>query len=87
MDRTDADRLEARLEKLDDKLASMERSLASIDKTLTLNTEHLAEHIRRTNKLEKELVPVVKHVEQMRGAAKLISMLALIATVLTLFFI
>lgn len=68
--------------KSDARLDAIERSIASIDKTLAVNTEHLAEHMRRTQIIENELDPVVKHVQQMRGAGKLLALLALIATVI-----
>ncbi len=66
---------------VEQKLAEIERTLHQIDKTLLLNTEHLAEHMRRTAIIEKELQPVVKHVQQMQGAAKLLGVLALLATI------
>lgn len=69
------------------RLNQIEQTLHSIDKTLTVNTEHLAEHMRRTATIEKELAPVVKHVEQMRGASKLLAALALIATIASAFII
>lgn len=68
---------------VEQKLAQIERSIAAIDKTLAINTEHLKEHMRRTAIIEKEMQPVVKHVEQMRGAAKLLGIMALIATIAT----
>jgi len=65
----------------DSRLRQIEKAIFSIDKTLAVNTEHLAEHIRRTRLLEEELKPISKHVQQMQGAGKLIALLALIATV------
>jgi hypothetical protein len=62
-------------------LQSINQKLHEIDKTLLVNTEHLAEHMRRTEIIETELRPVVKHVDQMRGAAKLLAILATIATI------
>lgn len=69
------------------RLDEIERTLHAIDKTLAVNTEHLAEHMRRTAIIEKELQPVVKHVEQMRGAAKLLALLALLATIATAYLV
>jgi hypothetical protein len=66
----------------DTKLDRINERLHSIDKTLALNTQQLAEHMRRTALLEKEMQPVSKHVQQMQGAAKLLGILALIATVI-----
>lgn len=66
---------------LETRLTAVENTLHSIDKTLAINTEHLAVHIKRTAILEQELRPVSKHVQQMQGAAKLLGILALIATI------
>lgn len=68
-------------ETIEARLSEIERTLHEIDKTLALNTQHLGEHMRRTELLEKDVRPVVKHVEQMRGAGKLLGILALIATI------
>lgn len=65
------------------RLDRIESSIHSIDKTLAINTEHLSEHMRRTALIEHELRPVVKHVEQMRGAVKLLGVLALLATIVS----
>jgi len=70
-------------QKLDARLDEIERTLHAIDKTLAINTEHLADHIRRTAILETELKPIAKHVEQMRGAGKLLAILALVATIIS----
>jgi hypothetical protein len=69
----------ARQSETNKRLEEIERLLASLDKTLALNTAHLDEHIRRTEILEDQIQPVTKHVEQMRGAGKLLAILALIA--------
>lgn len=73
--------------KTDERLSEIERTLHAIDKTLAINTEHLAEHMRRTAIIESELQPVVKHVEQMRGAGKLVALLALIASIVSVLII
>lgn len=61
----------------------VKKTLHSMDKTLALNTQSLIEHAKRTDILEKKLEPVEQHVEQVRGAGKLIGILALVATILT----
>lgn len=66
-----------------EKLEKVDSTLSSIDKTLALQELHLKEHIRRTALLETEMKPVVKHVNQMQGAAKLLGILALIATIVS----
>jgi hypothetical protein len=66
-------------------LFALNERLHAIDKTLGLNTQHLADHMKRTQQIEDQLLPVVKHVEQVRGAGKLLALMALIATIATLF--
>lgn len=73
------------MSKYDERLAAIERSVANIDKTLAINTEHLSEHMRRTELLETELRPVTKHVQKMQGAGSLLAILALIATIASAF--
>ena len=68
-----------------EKVESIEMRLQSIDMTLLKQHLSLDEHMRRTEIIEKELQPVVKHVEQMRGAAKLLGILALIATIISVY--
>ena len=46
------------------KLDRIEERLDSIDKTLAVNTELLAVHIRRTNLLEETLEPIKVHVSK-----------------------
>ena len=60
----------------------IKRSLANVDKTLALNTQSLIEHVKRTNQLEEKLLPVEKHVEQVRGVGKFIVYLSLLATII-----
>lgn len=67
----------------DTKLDQINERLHSIDKTLIVNTEHLAQHMARTKQIEEQLSPVVKHVQQMQGAAKLLGILALIAGIIS----
>lgn len=69
----------------ENRLTSIESTLHSMDKTLAVNTEHLAEHMARTAQIEEELRPVVKHVEQMKGAGKLLALLALVSTIASAF--
>lgn len=64
-----------------DKLDRIEARLAAIDVTLAKQHESLAEHMRRTAVLEEEMHPVVKHVEQVRGAGLLLGLLAMLATI------
>lgn len=53
-----------------DKLDKLDERLDTAVLTLARNTEHLAEHMRRTAILEEELRPVKAHVELMNNLAK-----------------
>ncbi len=68
------DKIEKKLDKIDDRLNS-------IDQHLAVYNEQLAHHIKRTELLEKQVSPIKQHVDELRGAGKLIAILALIATV------
>lgn len=70
------DRLLSILDKLDSKLDKIEERLDSVDVRLAKYNSELEFHIARTNQIEDELVPIVKHVEQIRGMAKLVGIAA-----------
>lgn len=61
-----------KLEKIDDKLASIDTRLAKYNAELEF-------HIARTNQIEDSLVPIVEHVQQVQGAGKLLSWVAIIS--------
>lgn len=65
----------------------IKRTLVNMDKTLALNTQSLEVHIKRSDMLEAKMVPLEQHVEQVRGAGKFLSILAIIATILTAYLI
>lgn len=77
------------MKKIEDRLDKIDDKLESIDKTLALQEANLAEHMRRTELLEiqneklikEELAPIKEHVNQLKGGAKLIALLALMASV------
>jgi len=64
-------------------LNKIEDKLSSIDNTLVRQEENLKEHMRRTDILEKEFKPVKSHVDQVRGAGKLIALASLIAGIVS----
>lgn len=72
------DRIESKLDVLDSRLDSVDVKLAKYNSELEF-------HIARTNQIEDDLLPIVQHVEQIRGAAKLIAffvaLLGVIATI------
>jgi hypothetical protein len=79
------DRLLALLERIDNKIDKMESRLDSVDVRLAKYNSELEFHIARTNQIEDQLLPIVSHVEQIRGVVKLVGIVAafigLIATV------
>lgn len=60
------DRIESKVDGLDERLDSVDVRLAKYNKELEF-------HIARTNQIEDDLLPIVQHVEQIRGAIKLIA--------------
>ena len=69
---TQLDRIEKKVDKLDERLDAVDVHLAKYNSELEF-------HIARTTQLETELGPIVKHVEQVRGAAKLVGLLFALA--------
>jgi archaellum component FlaC len=71
MDDTDSklNRIETKIDRLDNRLDNVDVRLAKYNSELEF-------HIARTNQIEDDLMPIVNHVEQIRGAAKLIAFLA-----------
>lgn len=67
-------RIESKVDKLDD-------HLGSIDVTLAAQHESLKLHIKRTELLEMQLEPVKKHVATVNGAIKFIGVLAIFASI------
>jgi len=65
-------------------LDSIDQRLDSIDMTLVKQEANLEEHMRRTEQVEKALSPVVKYVEQIKGAGKLLGIIALISGIIGL---
>lgn len=59
------------LERIESKLDIIDGRLNAIDVRLAKYNSELEFHVARTNQVEDELLPVVKHVEQVRGAVKL----------------
>lgn len=62
-------RIESKIDKLDARLDSVDIRLAEYNLDLEF-------HIARTNQIEDQLLPIVKHVEQLRGVAKFIALIA-----------
>ena len=73
--------------KISKDIEQIKKSLTSIDKTLALQHLSLDTHIKRTNLLEQKLDPIERHVEQIRGIAKLLGFLVAVAGVVAAFMV
>ncbi len=62
-------RIEAKIDKLDQRLDRVDVQLAEYN----LQLEY---HIARTDQIEDDLLPIVRHVEQLRGMGKLAGIFA-----------
>jgi len=69
-------RLEQKLDKISDKIAS-------IDVTLAAQHITLEEHIRRTAILENKMGPVERQVDFIQSLAKLITVMGVVATIVS----
>lgn len=76
-----------KLKDIDDKLDEHTKILASVDKTLALQAQQLEMHMRRTDLAEEnmkilreEFRPVQGHVEFMNKLAKLVALIAAVAS-------
>ena len=74
-----------RFDRIEEKLDKLDSRLDSIDVTLGKQHVTIADHIKRTEILEKEVVPLKSHMNQIIGAGKFIAIIAAIFTVLTVF--
>jgi chromosome segregation ATPase len=76
------------LEKLDEKMDKVEEKLGSIDVTLAKNTSSLDEHIRRTELAEEaisiiknEMAPIQKHVTQVHTIFQAIGFVSVVVSI------
>lgn len=74
MDSSREERLEAKVDHVIDKIEN-------INVTLAAQHESLKDHIRRTELLEEEVKPLLKHDHMAMGILKLFGFLALIGTI------
>lgn len=63
-------------------LKKIDNRLDSVDTKLAVYNEQLKIHIKRTELLEQDLHPIKEHVQQVKGAGKLVGLLALLSTIL-----
>ena len=71
----DSRRLEDKLDKITDKISN-------IDVTLAEQAKDLKEHMRRTDLLEKKIMPIEKHVIMVNGVLKFFGVLAVFASII-----
>lgn len=71
-----------RLERIEVKLDDIGDHLGQMNVVLGAQHITLQEHIRRTEALESQIIPIKKHVDMVKGAGVLISLLATIAGIL-----
>lgn len=69
-----------RLKRIEDKTDAIVSRLGSIDSTLAAQHVSLKEHMRRSVALEQQIAPLKEHVAMARGAIRLITLVAVLAT-------
>lgn len=70
-----------RLIRIEDKIDKITEHVGNIDVTMAKNTVILDEHIKRTAQIEDALIPIKAHVDKVKGAVALISLLAGMAAI------
>lgn len=63
------------LERIENKLDIIDSRLDRVDVRLAKYNTELEFHIARTNQIEDDLLPIVSHVEQIRGGLKVLSII------------
>lgn len=75
------------LERIFTKLEDIQKEQKGSKEVQIKHQASLEEHMRRTELLEEELKPVKTHVEQVRGAGKLLGLITTILTISSLIYI
>lgn len=73
---------DSKLDKLDIKIDKIQEKLSSIDVTLAAQHESLKIHIKRTDLLEKKLAPVETHVIAVHSLLKLVGFISIIVGII-----
>lgn len=74
------------LQKIELKIDKLDTKLDSVDTHLAVYNEQLKIHIKRTELIEQDLLPIKAHVHQLKGAAKLVAIVASCFTILTILY-
>lgn len=72
MDDARADRLESKIDKITEQLSEMNVTMAKQEVNLQL-------HMKRSDLLEKQMIPVRKHVAMVHGVVKFIGVLSILS--------
>lgn len=75
------DKLDDKIDKIEDKMSEQSVVLGKQEITLSLNTESLQEHIRRTNILEEKVALVEHHVTRVETIGKTIGKIAAVLSI------
>jgi hypothetical protein len=78
-----SDSVDKKFEKVDVKMDAIIERIHSIDKTLSRNTDSLEYHVKRTDLLEKQVEPVVRHVWWVNGTLKILGAIATVVAILS----
>jgi len=71
-----------RIIRIENKIDKVVEHIGSIDVTLAAQYVSLADHIRRTELLEKDVAPIKAHVNMVHGVLKLAGLLATLGVIL-----
>lgn len=74
------------LQKIEDKIDKIDSKLDSVDVHLAVYNEQLKIHIKRTELIEQDLIPIKAHVHQVRGAGLLLSIIATVVTIISILY-
>ena len=75
--------LDKRLERLEDKVDKTLDAVSAIHETMATNTQSLIDHMRRTELLEKAIVPVQRDMNKAKGAIKLVAIVCAVVVAIT----
>lgn len=76
------ERVEVKLDKLDERLDSVDKQLAVYNKQLEIHIEGVNQNRSSINKLDDDIKPVKEHVAKMQGAASLLKITSMALGVL-----
>lgn len=83
MDDVTVRRIFKALEKIEANQDEHKELLSSLDKTVAKQEVNIADHIRRTQLLEQEVLPIKAHIEQVRGVGKFIVFISVVVGIVT----